>query len=127
MKIVDFVILLNVQMKGVIDIYTYQMVGLADQNDRIYISKYGAYSKKKGFELSELSKSMSKCELINNLFHEDCWSLKKEIKRMTKEEIEKALGYEVEIIGDDLDKVDSLKRTKIYNFPDDDLFSFLFK
>ena len=114
-------------MKGVINIYTYQMVGLADQNDRIYISKYGVYSKKKGFELSEFSKSMSKCELIDNLFHEDCWSLKKEIKRMTKEEIEKVLGYEVEIVDDDLNKVDGLKQTKVYNFPDDDLFSFLFK
>ena len=126
MKIVDFVILLSVQMKGVIDIYTYQMIGLADQNERIYVSKYGAYSKNKGFELSELSKSMSKCELIDNLFHEDCWSLKKETKRMTKEEIEKELGYNIEIVDDD-SKNNLLKRDKFCNLPDDDIFSLFFK
>ena len=83
-----------------IKIYTYQMIGLADDNGRIYESKYGTYSKKNGLKLSELSKSMIKEELIDNLFHEDCWSLKKEPKKMTKEEIEKALGYEIEMIDE---------------------------
>ena len=82
-----------------IKIYTYQMIGLAD-NRRIYESKYGTYSKKNGLKLSELSKSMIKEELIDNLFHEDCWSLKKEPKKMTKEEIEKALGFEFEMIDE---------------------------
>ena len=83
-----------------IKIYTYQMIGLADDNGRIYESKYGTYSKKNGLKLSELSKSMIKEELIDNLFHEDCWSLKKIPKKMTKGEIEKALGFEVEIIDE---------------------------
>ena len=73
------------------------MIGIADENGRTYESKYGTYSKKDGFELSDLSRSMIKEELIDNLFHEDCWSLKREVKKMTKEEIEKALGYEIEI------------------------------
>ena len=77
--------------------YSYQMIGIADENDRVYESKYGNYSKKYGFELSELSKSMTKEELLDNLFHEDCWSLKKKPKKMTKKEIEDALGYEIEI------------------------------
>ena len=81
--------------------YSYQMIGIADGNNRVYESKYGNYSKKYGFELSELSKSMTKEELLNKLFHEDCWSLKKDIKKMTKDEIQKALGYEIEIIGND--------------------------
>ena len=60
--------------------YSYQMIGIADGNNRVYESKYGNYSKKYGFELSDLSKSMTKEELLNKLFHEDCWSLKKDIK-----------------------------------------------
>ena len=81
--------------------YSYQMIGIADGNNRVYESKYGNYSKKYGFKLSDLSKSMTKEELLNKLFHEDCWSLKKDIKKMTKDEIQKALGYEIEIIGND--------------------------
>ena len=39
--------------------YTYQMVGLADQNKRTYISDYGLYNKEKGFILSEYGKLMN--------------------------------------------------------------------
>lgn len=91
--------------------YTYQMVGLADQNGRTYSSKYGIYSKEKGFIIKPQYISFSKDiepdkilfsyqELINGLFHDDCWKLKVEKtkpKMMTKEEIEKELGYEIEI------------------------------
>lgn len=73
------------------------MVGLADQNGRTYESKYGTYNKKGCFSLSELSKNLSKEELLERLVHEDCWSLKVEEKEMTKEEIEKALGYKIKI------------------------------
>lgn len=117
-----------------IKIYTYQMIGLADDNGRIYESKYGTYSKKNGLKLSELSKSMIKEELIDNLFHEDCWSLKKIPKKMTKEEIEKALGFEIEIdYGND--KVKSSKDSENVgknaqkinkNTFSDDIFNFLF-
>lgn len=73
------------------------MIGIADENGRTYESKYGTYSKKDGFKLSDLSVSMTKEELLYNLFHEDCWSLKKNPIRMTKKEIEEKLGYEIEI------------------------------
>ena len=74
------------------------MIGLADQNNRVYESKYGIYSKQNGFTLSKLSSSMTKEELLDNLLHEDCWSLKQDIKRMTKDEIEEKLGYKIEIV-----------------------------
>lgn len=73
------------------------MIGIADENGRTYESKYGTYSKKDGFKLSELSKSITKEKLLDNLFHEDCWSLKKNPIKMTKKEIEEKLGYEIEI------------------------------
>lgn len=131
-----FVILLK--WKEVINIFSYQMIGLADQNNRTYISKYGTYSKKNGFALSELSISMTKEELLDNLFHEDCWSLKKEEKpkpkKMTKEEIEKALGYKIEIDNGN-DEAKSSKDTKSIskiaqknnkNTFSDNIFDFLF-
>lgn len=136
MKKMVFVILLK--WKEVINIFSYQMIGLADQNNRTYISKYGTYSKKNGFALSELSISMTKEELLDNLFHEDCWSLKKEEKpkpkKMTKEEIEKALGYKIEIDNGN-DEAKSSKDTKSIsknaqktqkNVFADDIFDFLF-
>lgn len=136
MKKMVFVILLK--WKEVINIFSYQMIGLADQNNRTYISKYGTYSKKNGFALSELSISMTKEELLDNLFHEDCWSLKKEEKpkpkKMTKEEIEKALGYKIEIDNGN-DEAKSSKDTKSIskiaqknnkNTFSDNIFDFLF-
>ena len=77
--------------------YTYQMVGVADQNGKTYECKYGEYSKDKGFSLSDEGRNTSKCMLIDKMFHEDCWSLKNTKKRMSKKEIEDILGYEVEI------------------------------
>ena len=73
------------------------MIGIADENGRTYESKYGTYSKKDGFKLSDLSRPMIKEELLVDLFHEDCWSLKKNPIKMTKKEIEEKLGYEIEI------------------------------
>lgn len=114
------------------------MIGLADQNNRVYTSKYGTYSKKDGFVLSVLSKSMIKEELLDNIMHEDCWSLKVEEKEMTKEEIENALGYKIKI-KDNERKIDPNTKCNIeYNgkklnnipygfFTDDDIWSLLFK
>ena len=74
------------------------MIGLADQNNRVYESKYGSYDKQNGFILSKLSNSITKEELLDSLLHEDCWSLKQNIKKMTKDEIEEKLGYKIEIV-----------------------------
>lgn len=87
---------------------TYEMVGVADQNNRTYQSQYGTYSKKDGFIINPYcinfsfhSKSIfSFQKLLNKLFHENCWSIKEEKqkpKKMTKEEIEKELGYKIDI------------------------------
>lgn len=77
---------------------TYEMVGLADQNGRTYKSAYGEYSKEKGFDLNYKALSIGEEELLDAMFHENLWKLKVEPKKMTKKEIEEALGYEVEII-----------------------------
>ena len=81
--------------------YTYQMVGLADDNGRTYECKYGTYSKADGFKFNESINPIVKDgwrKLVNILFHEDLWKLKKEpIKEMTLQEIEKELGYRVAI------------------------------
>ena len=91
--------------------YACEAIALADQNGRTYVSKYGTYNKDKGFvinpkyikfqtTLDSRKILMSYQELINGLFHENCWSLKVEKpkpRKMTKADIEKALGYEIEI------------------------------
>lgn len=104
--------------------YTYQMVGLADQNGRTYVSKYGIYNKENGFVIKPQYIHFSKetepdkilfsyQELINGLFHDDCWKLKIEKpkpKMMTKEEIEKELGYEIKICDSELMNEDEISK-----------------
>ena len=113
---------------------TYEAVALADQNGRTYVSKYGTYNKEKGFVINPSyikfnsaldSKHIlfSYQKLLDGLFHDNCWSLKIEKpkpKKMTKEEIEKELGYEVEIIRENCANC-----TKENNFEDDILFRML--
>ena len=96
--------------------HTYEMIGVADQNNRIYESEFGTYSKATGFVLSDYSTEivtisqkitdkkeqqrlikLVKENLLDRLFHDNCWKLKVEEKEMTKEEIEKALGYKIKI------------------------------
>ena len=91
--------------------YACEAIALADQNGRTYVSKYGTYNKDKGFvinpkyikfqtTLDSRKILMSYQELINGLLHENCWSLKVEKpkpRKMTKADIEKELGYEIEI------------------------------
>lgn len=77
---------------------SYEMIGVSDQNGRTYESKYGTYDKEKGFVFTNYANSLSREELVNNLLHENCWSLKQEYKKMTKEDIEKELGYKIEIV-----------------------------
>ena len=111
------------------------MIGIADENGRTYESKYGTYSKKDGFKLSDLSVSMTKEELLYNLFHEDCWSLKKNPIRMTKKEIEEKLGYEIEINENESEENKKLEdkqniseniQKSHKNVFTDDIFDFLF-
>lgn len=111
------------------------MIGIADENGRTYESKYGTYSKKDGFKLSDLSVSMTKEELLYNLFHEDCWSLKKNPIRMTKKEIEEKLGYEIEINENESEENKKLEDNQNIsentqkshkNVFTDDIFDFLF-
>ena len=111
---------------------SYEMVGVADQNNRTYKSKYGSYSKETGFVLNGFSSSLGKCELLDRLFHENCWSMKTEPKKMTKEEIEEALGYEIEIEEPKENKLENsqnisknAQKTK-NNVVSGDIFDFLF-
>ena len=82
--------------------YTYQMVGLADENGKTYECKYGTYNKDEGFKFNEEAQSVVKDgwrNLVYILFHENLWSLKKEsIKEMSLQDIEKELGYRVRIV-----------------------------
>lgn len=73
------------------------MINCAETNDNIYTSKYGTYSKKDGFKLRFDPHPSSVEPLINKLFIEDCWTQKIQKKKMSKAEIEEALGYEIEI------------------------------
>ena len=84
--------------------HLYEMIGIADENGKTYISPYGTYSKKDGFDLRPVGiKHYYDFEkLLYQLVHEDCWRLKVDKKKMTKADIEKVLGYEIDIIDDDV-------------------------
>lgn len=104
------------------------MIGVADQNNRTYISKYGTYNKENGFQLNGYAYDYDIEDLIYELFHENCWSLKEEKpkpKVMTKEEIEAALGYEIEIEDDKKDTVKIIPNGRRKDV--DDIFHFLFE
>lgn len=85
---------------------SYQAIALADQNGKTYESIYGTYNREDGFNIDYKFSLLKIEDLLYRLLHEDCWSLKiekekvqevKRPKRMTKEEIENELGYEIEI------------------------------
>lgn len=85
--------------------YTYQMIGLADENGKTYESKFGTYSKERGFEFTNFPKEECKqIAFINLLFHEDIWKLKKEPtpKKMSLQDIERELGYRVQIVDPEM-------------------------
>lgn len=88
---------------AIINMMAYQMIGVADQNGRTYESKFGTYNKEKRFVLLDEYREISNSELLDDVLHCDCWSLKEEVKpkKMTKEEIEKELGYKIEIEHDE--------------------------
>lgn len=89
--------------------YTYEMVGLADQNGKEYECEYGTYSLADGFKFNESVNSIVEDkgwrEIVNILFHDNLWKLKKDpIKRMTQDELEEILGYKVQIVDPQPDK-----------------------
>lgn len=94
------------------------MVGLADENGRTYECKYGTYSKKDGFKFNEevemIVEDYGWREVVNILFHDNLWKLKEEpVKKMTLADIERELGYKVEITDPEPEKkVVSEKRRK---------------
>ena len=89
--------------------YTYEMVGVADQNNKTYKSIYGTYNKEDGFKVADEWKEFLVSDdseesiynietLIHNLFHENVWQIvKDEPRKMTLAEIEKELGYRIQI------------------------------
>lgn len=89
--------------------YTYEMVGLADQNGKEYECEYGTYSSADGFKFNESVNSIVEDkgwrEIVNILFHDNLWKLKKDpVKRMTQDELEEILGYKVQIVDPQPDK-----------------------
>lgn len=92
-----------------ITIHTYEMVAIADQNGRTYECKYGTYSKNDGFKFNEevemIVDDYGWREVVNILFHENLWKLKQEpVKKMSLQDVEKELGYRVEIIDPEPEK-----------------------
>jgi len=88
---------------------TYQMVGLADENNRTYESIYGTYSKEDGFKFNEqinpIVEDFGWREVVNMLFHDNLWKLKEEpVKQMSLQDIEKELGYRIRIVDPEPDK-----------------------
>lgn len=81
---------------------TYQMIGIADQNDKTYECEYGSYNKENGFifnrNVREVTENGGWRKFINMLFHDDMWKLKPEVKKMTLADVEKELGYKVQIV-----------------------------
>ena len=89
--------------------HTYEMVAIADDNGRVYECEYGTYSRDDGFRFNENINPIIQHEgwrdLVNILFHENLWRLKKEpVKRMTLQEIERELGYRVRIVDTEPEK-----------------------
>ena len=79
---------------------TYEMIGVADENGRTYESKYGTYNREEGFEFNDETFEYPREVFCGILLHEDLWRLKVDKKKMTLDDIEKALGYKVEIVED---------------------------
>ena len=105
----------------------YEVVGLCEDNNRTYESVLGTYSNETGFVLSKTALSLDKKILADRLFQLNDWHLKKEEprrKRMTLDEIEKCLGYKVEIVEEnnseklEQNNNDNKSTENTYNFED---------
>ncbi|EXG87715.1 hypothetical protein K413DRAFT_4612 [Clostridium sp. ASBs410] len=103
--------------------YTYEMVKLADENEKIYICGKGIgnmrYSKSKGFhdgdgyewEAENFMGTGSPVGGLSYLLHIDTWH-ELPPKEMTIEEIEKALGYQIKVSNSSV-----LKWNDPHNYP----------
>lgn len=84
---------------------TYQMVGVADQNGRTYKCEYGKYNKNDGFIFNNRGLVTDVETLMWIFFHEDMWKLDEpERKKMSIADIEKELGYRVQITDPEYNK-----------------------
>ena len=102
--------------------YTYEMYGVASDNSKTYESKYGTYSKEDGFlfnwdtveDVTEDGSGTTLQEFVKELFESDLWKIKKDVpKKMTVQDIERELGYRVQIVDPEPEKkVVSEKRKK---------------
>lgn len=97
--------------------YTYQMVGLADENNKTYESKYGTYSKEDGFKfddcITEVIDDVGWRGFINILFHDNLWKLQPEpVKEVTLEDIEREFGCKVRIVDPEPKKDELSKEQK---------------
>ena len=93
--------------------YTYEMYGVACNNSKTYESKYGTFNREDGFIFDpEIVKSVTNdgtglalSSLVEDLCESDLWKIKKEEPRkMTLQDLEKELGYRVQIIDPEPDK-----------------------
>lgn len=98
------------------------MVALADQNGKTYESKYGTYDTAEKFRFNEnagkLVEKKGYRELFDILIHENLWKLQQPpIKKMSLQDIERELGYRVQIIDPQPGKeeVDKEHKTKVDN------------
>lgn len=99
---------------------TYEMIGVADENGRTYESKYGTYNVREGgFKFNDEAFKYPRGVLCGMLLHEDLWRLKVDKKKMTKEDIEKALGYQIEIINENPVDKSKPKSDESQNFFDE--------
>ena len=108
--------------------HTYEMVGLADENGRTYESPWGTYNKQDGFVINDNGldtffpggedTEVSVREFFDALVHDNVWKLKKEPerKKMSIEDIERELGYKVQIVDPEYGKPEGEKK----NLNDDD-------
>ena len=102
--------------------YTYEMYGVASDNTKTYESKYGTYNKDDGFifnwdtveDITDDCSGTTLQEFVKDLFESDLWKIKKDVpKKMTLQDIEKELGYRVQIIDPEPEKeIVSEKRKK---------------
>ena len=108
--------------------YTYEMIGVADENGKEYECKYGTYMKDIGFRFTEnitpVVRKSGWRGFINQLFHENLWKLKPETKQMTLADLEKELGYKVEIVDSEPKDKPVSQKSKYYNL-EADLMKFL--
>ncbi len=101
---------------------TYEMVGLADENGRTYESTFGTYNKADGFVISKNALNTffpagentedSIADFFRAITHVNAWKLVKEPerKKMSIDDIEKELGYRIQITDPEYNKPENKKK-----------------